>query len=50
MDKECLYVVKINYCSSVFWLLLNGGLLFVKFYYNKDKMIGIIDLELIWNI
>lgn len=32
MDKECLYVVKINYCRSVFWLLLNGGLLFVKFY------------------
>lgn len=49
MDKECFHVVKTNYCRSVLWLLLNGGLLSVKPNYNKDKMTGTIDLEPIWN-
>lgn len=49
MDKECFHVVKTNYCSSVRWILLNGGLLSVKSHYNKDKMTGTIDLEPIWN-
>lgn len=49
MDKECFHVVKTNYCRSVLWILLNGGLLSVKSNYNKDKMTGTIDLEPIWN-